>query len=211
MNGPVDVVESIVEIGPHRVELVHPPDAEALIEEEAFEREEFLPYWAELWPSAQALARVVAGSRLRGARVLELGCGLALPAIVAALGGARVLATDWSEDALAFAARNAERNGVVLETARLDWGSPATGPGVFDLVLAADVLYERRNVEQLLALLPGLGPEVLVADPGRPALGAFLTAARETWKVEESPDEELPRGGIYRLTREREKSLRDGT
>lgn len=197
----MDVVESIVEIGPHRVALVHPPDAEELIEEEAFEREEFLPYWAELWPSALALARVVAGSRLRGTRVIELGCGLALPSIVAALGGARVLATDWSEDALAFAARNAERNGAALETARLDWGAPQVGEEPFGLVLAADVLYERRNVDQLLALLPRLAPEAIVADPGRPALGAFLEGARERWRVEETPAEELPRGGIYRLTR----------
>ncbi len=197
----MEETETHVEVGPHRIALVHPPDAVELIEEEAFEREELLPYWAELWPSALALARVVAGSRLRGMRAIELGCGLALPAIAASLGGAHVLATDWSADALVFAARNAERNGAALETALLAWADPEPPAGPFDLVLAAGVLYERRNVEELLTLLPRLGREVLLADPGRPALGAFLEGARESWIVEEGSAEELPRGGVYRLTR----------
>src|SRR5205807_7139673 len=95
-----DVVEEIVEVGGRRLSLLRPRDAEALLDEEAFEHEEFLPYWAELWPAAVALARAVAGLALDGLRVLELGCGLALPSVVAALGGADVLATDWSPDAL---------------------------------------------------------------------------------------------------------------
>ena len=55
----------------------------------------------------------------------------------------------------------------------------------FDLVLAADVLYERASVALLLSLLPQLGPEVWLADPGRPAADAFLEAARSRhWGVE---------------------------
>ena len=71
-----------------------------MIDEAAFDEEEFLPYWAELWPSGLALARHVAARELRGLRVLELGCGLGLPALAAALRGADVLATDWAEDAI---------------------------------------------------------------------------------------------------------------
>lgn len=183
------------------VELLRPPDAEALISEESFEHEEFLPYWAELWPSSLALARMVAGLDVGGLRVIELGCGLALPSIVAALEGAQVLATDWSADALVFAARNAKLNGAPLETARLAWAEPKLPPGRFDLVLAADVLYERRNVEQLLALLPLLGDEVLLADPGRPALPAFLESAAVGWEVAPAAAPELPRGAIRRLRR----------
>ena len=112
----MDVVETTVEIGGLALSLVHPPDAEELIDEEAFEHEEFLPYWAELWPSAVALARALGERELEGSRVLELGCGLALPSIVAARRGAEVVATDWSPDALTFASRNAARNGVELDT-----------------------------------------------------------------------------------------------
>ncbi|HWH05387.1 MAG TPA: methyltransferase domain-containing protein [Gaiellaceae bacterium] len=198
----MDVTES-VDLGPLTLEIVHPPSADELIEEEAFEREEFLPYWAELWPSAVALARAVARRDVRGLAVVELGCGLGLPSIAAALGGARVLATDWSPDALVYAERNARANGAALQTLRVAWAGPAAlvARGPFELVLAADVLYERRNAEQLLALLPQLAPEVLLADPGRPALRAFLDAAAAFWQLEALPAPELPRGAVHRLTR----------
>jgi predicted nicotinamide N-methyase len=198
----VDVTENLV-VGGRPVTLVHPPDATALIDEEAFEHEEFLPYWAELWPSAVALSAAVAARRPRGCRVVELGCGLALPAIVAALEGAHVLATDWSTEALAYARRNAHANGAQLETLRVAWADAAAllARAPFDLVVAADVLYERRNVPQLLELLPRLGAEVLLADPGRPALTAFLEGAADAWLVTRDEVPELPRGGVYRLAR----------
>ena len=144
---------------------------------------------------------MLADRDLGGRSVLELGCGLALPSIVAARLGADVLATDWSSDALAFAVRNAARNGVELRTMPAAWGRPdelvARGP--WSLVVSSDVLYERRNAEQLLDLLPRLGDEVLLADPGRPALRSFLDGAAERWRIDETPAPELPRGGVYRL------------
>ena len=119
--------------------------------------------------------------------MLELGCGLALPSLAAALGGARVLATDWSPDAMAVLELNAKRNGVTLESALVSWAEPeplvARAP--WDFVLAADVLYERRNADELLALLPQLGAEVLLADPGRPHAKTFLERAAEQWTIEE--------------------------
>ena len=194
------MVETTVDLGGLALTVLHPPDAEELLDEQAFERDEFLPYWAELWPSSLALARFVAGLELAGERVLELGCGLALPSLVAARGGADVLATDWSPDALAFAERNAARNGVELRTRLLAWDRPLDTAGEgWSLVLASDVLYERRNVEPLLELFPALGAEVLLADPGRPALRAFIEGAEERWHVEVVGAPELPRGGIHRL------------
>ena len=151
----MDVTDEI-ELGSRLLAITHPPDATELIDEDAFEREEFLPYWAELWPSSIALARAVTALPLAGLAVVELGCGLALPSIAAALGGARVLATDWSSEALAYAERNARDNGAELETARVAWANPdalvARAP--FDLVLAADVLYEARNAAQLQRAAP---------------------------------------------------------
>jgi len=195
-----DLVEEIVPLPERELSILRPRSSEALLDEEAFEHEEFLPYWAELWPSGVALARTLSGRALRGARTLELGCGLALPSIAAALSGGRVLATDWSPDALELAGLNAARNGVSLELMRCSWAEP--GPiverGPWDLVLAADVLYERRNVEQLLVLLPRLVDEgeVLLADPGRPHAKSFLEQAARGWGVEKS-DRETVR--IYRL------------
>jgi predicted nicotinamide N-methyase len=192
---------TVVELGGRTFRIEHPPSADDLIDEDAFEHEEFLPYWAELWPSAVALARAVAALPLGGRRVLELGCGLGLPSIAAARSGAAVLATDWSPEALVFAARNADLNEVELRTARLAWAEPELPAGSFDLVLAADVLYERRNVAELLALLPRLADEVLLADPGRPALPAFLEGAAPDWELETTAVPELPRGALHRLRR----------
>ncbi len=170
-------VEESLELAPGlRVALLRPVSAEALIDEEAFDEDEFLPYWAELWPSGIALARAVAARDVRGLRVLELGCGLGLPSLAAALGGADVLATDWALDAIALLRRNATRNGAALraEVVRWDDPEPLLREAPWDLVLGADLLYEARNAEQLAALLPRLGGGLLLAEPGRPYAGAFL-------------------------------------
>jgi predicted nicotinamide N-methyase len=198
-----DLVEEVVPIGGRDLRLLRPRDAEALLDEEAFEREEFLPYWAELWPSSLALARTIAGRALRGARTLELGCGLGLPSIAAALAGGRVLATDWSAEAVAMTAANAERNDAAVETLVCSWTAPepllARAP--WDLVLASDVLYEARNGDVLLELLPRLGPEVWLADPGRPPAAPFLEAAARDWEIRSRPAAGLPQGAVHRLRR----------
>ena len=164
-----------------------------------------MPYWAELWPAGVALARAVSGASLGGKRVAELGCGgLALPSLAAALAGARVLATDWAPDALPLATLNAERNGTAIETAREAWGTPEAlvERAPWHLVLAADVLYEQRNVEQLLDLLPRLideRGEVWLADPGRATLPGFLERAHEAFSVRETADAQHPTVTIVRL------------
>ena len=189
------------------IELMRPPDAEALISEEAFDHEEFLPYWAELWASAVALAHDVSLRSLRGAPTLELGCGLGLPSIAAALAGGRVVATDWSPDAVRATAANAELNGVDVETLQVSWAEPdaLVERAPWPLVLASDVLYERRNVEQLLDLLPRLVDEaglVLLADPGRVPAERFLAAAPERgWTVRSVASPRARRVLIHRLRR----------
>jgi predicted nicotinamide N-methyase len=189
------------------VELMRPPDAEALISEESFEHEEFLPYWAELWASAVALAHDVSIRSLRGRRTLELGCGLGLPSIAAARAGGRVLATDWSPDAVSATAVNAERNDVEIETLQCAWdeADAIVARAPWQLVIASDVLYERRNVDQLLDLLPRLVDErglVLLADPGRVQSERFLlTAADEGWIVRSTRSSRAQRVWIHRLRR----------
>jgi len=183
----LDLVEDTIELPAHTLSILRPRSAEALLDEEAFEREEFLPYWAERWASGDALARAVAERDLRGRRVVELGCGLALPSLAATLGGADVLATDWSPDAIALACENASRNELELETAVVRWSEPQLllERAPWDLVLAADVLYERRNVDELLALLPELASDVLLAEPGRPHAKTFLDRAAGEWTIEQ--------------------------
>ena len=205
MSGPgEDLVEEIVALPGGELAVLRPRDSEALIDEEAFEHEERMPYWAELWPSGVALARALWGSSLRGKRVLELGCGgIALPSIAAALAGGRALATDWAPEALELAAVNAERNDAAIETEVAAWGDAdaLVERGPFDLVLGADVLYERRNLPLLLDLLPRLTGErgsAWIADPGRPPLPDFLDGARKRFTVAWTSDPARP-AEVYRL------------
>jgi predicted nicotinamide N-methyase len=152
------------------LELVRPVEPESLLDEDAFADDEFLPYWAELWPAGLALARALP-EQLAGVSVVELGCGLGVPSLVAAARGAHVTAVDWAADAVALLRENAARNDVTLDAVHADW---RTFAGSFDLALAADVLYEARNVEPLVELLPRLAPEALVGLAGRPYEDDFL-------------------------------------
>ena len=179
-----ELIDRTLSLPSGELRLLQPADAAELPDDREVEWAPLVPYWSVLWRSGVALAREP--ERLEGLRVVELGCGLGVPSLAASRSGATVLATDADPEALELLARNAARNGLAVETARVDWASPAdlVGRGPFDLVLAADVLYERASVAQLLKLLPQLAPEVLLADPGRPAAGAFLAGARRRWRVE---------------------------
>src|SRR3954463_2456461 len=117
LPSPTELVDETVVVGDEAISLLRPRDSDELLEEEAFEHEELLPYWAELWPSSVALARAISTRSLRGRPTLELGCGLGLVSVAAAIAGGRVLATDWSAESVRFTKSNATRNGVEVETA----------------------------------------------------------------------------------------------
>lgn len=207
MQRPQTIIETIAP-GGVPLTLERPTTPDELLDEERFAVDEFLPYWAELWPSGLALAELVATLPLDGVRVLELGCGLGVPSLVAAARGARVLAGDWAPEALALLRANATRNGLSLETALLDWRHPSTpAERRFPLVLAADVLYEQRNIDPLLdalALLVTPDGEALVADPGRAHATVFLHEAEAAgFRIETQGHPRLPRGGVHRLRRAR--------
>jgi predicted nicotinamide N-methyase len=161
--------------------ITHPVSADDLIDENDFDRDERLPYWAELWPSALALARHLSERDLGGKRAIELGCGVGLPTILALAQGADVLATDHYEAALDFTAYNSRTNlNQEPRVSVLDWReSDIEGIGTFDLVLAADVLYERKSAAALANLVPKLfapGGEAIFADPRRDEAPSFLEA-----------------------------------
>jgi len=188
--------------------MVHPAAADTLIDEEDFDRNERLPYWADLWPSAIALARRVAMMDLSGKRVMELGCGLGLPSIAALSRGAAVLSTDHYRAALDFAVYNARANlgaslGRELETLHLDWRTPPDDLAPFDLVLAADVLYDKMNVAPLVDLVPKLlthDGQLLLADPRRDYAGRFLEAMEQRG-FEKSAESVTVEIMLYRLQR----------
>jgi predicted nicotinamide N-methyase len=181
-----ELLDQSIDLPGGELHLLQPRESAELPDAGAVEWAPITPYWSVLWRSGVALARELEGMALRDLRVIELGCGLGVPSIVAARAGATVLATDVCAEALALLARNARANQVRIETARVDWGEPEelVRRGPFDLVLAADVLYERGSVASLLSLLPQLAPVTWLADPGRPAVAAFMEQAGTRWSIE---------------------------
>jgi predicted nicotinamide N-methyase len=181
-----EFVTHTIELPSGELRVLQPKEAAKIPDDHQVEWAPLAPYWSVLWRSGMALARELDGENLRGRRVVELGCGLAVPSIAAARGGAEVIATDGDIDALGLVRRNAEANGVELETAAVDWADPdeLVDRGPFDLVLCSDILYERPSVAMLLKLLPRLAPVAWVADPGRPAAEAFMEQASRRWEIE---------------------------
>ena len=112
------------------------------------------PYWAELWPSAVGLARsLIERKNLSGMRVLEVGCGLGLPGIAAAMAGASVLLTDANPDALAFARLNAHRNGCRnIATLRFNWRYASIDES-FDMIIGSEVVYDIDDFEPISRLV----------------------------------------------------------
>jgi predicted nicotinamide N-methyase len=115
------------------------------------------PYWMHLWPGALAVARQAARAPEvgPGARVLELGCGLGLPALIAARRGARALACDALFDPLHFARRSAAASGVRLDLLQMNWAAPALRAG-FDVCMGADVAYDVDSEPALAAAVAAL-------------------------------------------------------
>jgi predicted nicotinamide N-methyase len=152
------------------------------ISPEEFLKDEQMPYWAEIWPAAVTLSHVIMEELdIAGKSVIELGAGVGMASVAAARKGGRVLATDYSTEALRFAVYNALRNGVPLETGRLDWRM-VRNDEKFDIVIAADVLYERVNLLPIVTAIEALlkeGGAAYIADPRRRLAEQFLELVSE--------------------------------
>ncbi len=157
--------------------------------EEDSGRAQPVPFWAAVWPAARVLARWLLDhpESVIGARVLDLGCGGGLVAIAAAVAGAsHVVANDVDPVALAVAQENAAANAVQIECSAQDLlTEPLAVPA--DLVLVADLFYEKEQAARttaFLAALRGRGVRAIVADAGRPfaprAEGTVLARERVT-------------------------------
>lgn len=203
--------------------ILTPADHDRLLDEAESDPEQHLPYWAEIWPSGIALGDVVLthADELAGLPVLELGSGLGVTAAAALEAGANLLATDYSAISLNLCRYNSLRNaGHEPGALEINWRAPtdellarADEVRGFPLILAADVLYETRDVAPLLALSARLlAPDgtLWLAEPGREAAQRFLTAATELGWGRESETHEGPwsegtrvRVGVHFLRRPR--------
>lgn len=164
----------------HVFSILKPANADDLIREEDFVRDERLPYWADVWPSSLILAGKLLKLDGAGQSALELGCGVGLCTLAATSTGFDVLSTDYYQDALDVTRANVFRNlGRAARTQLVDWRHVPRDLGTFDLVFASDVLYEKEYALLLpIILCRVLEPQgtALIADPGRVAAPMFVEA-----------------------------------
>lgn len=202
--------------------ITRPTNMDDLLDRIVDDPEQNLPYWAELWPSGIALADAILDepALVAGQRTLELGCGAGTTAAAALLAGADLTVTDYAPEALILCRYNALANGAPEpeQALRMNWRAPhvdflaEVGRG-YAVALAADALYERRDIAPLLALADRVvapGGLLWLAEPGRDVAAAFLDDARRAgWLVESThhdgpwpdPADAGTRVGLHRLTR----------
>ena len=214
-----------VQIGGRTISVVRPGDPDRLLDDPVVvdwnRRDDYMPYWAYLWPAAYLLAEVVmrepwpdigSGAGRFEFEAVEIGCGLGLGGLAALTRGRTVLFTDYDRAPLEYVARSAAENGFDpnrFAVRRLDWRDQPDAQ--FPVVLGADVIYEPPLVPlvaNLLAkLLPpgGLG---LIATPYRVAAESFPRAAtavglscRTELTQARLDDGRWFEGTVYRVTR----------
>lgn len=159
---------------------------EAMTPEEQLDpfAEDLCPYFGVLWPAAEALSIYLSDNPflIQGKAVLELGCGLGLPSIVATQLGAKVIATDFHPDVEEYFLRNCRHTNITCSYERLNWREDNPNLGQFDVVIGSDVLYESKHPKEVAqGLLRYVKPrgKVLLSDPGRNHLQQFMNAMNE--------------------------------
>jgi predicted nicotinamide N-methyase len=159
--GPI-VRETVIVENRHFL-IDHPGESDRLMKHpavhEAFAKDEYMPYWADLWPASRMLVKAILHEPWTpGTEAIEIGCGLGLPGIVALTMGLKVTFSDYDASALRFAADNARINGQSdFRTLQMDWRAPPDDLQV-PVILASDLIYELRNVAPLVALIKKMLP-----------------------------------------------------
>lgn len=153
--------------------------------------DERMPYWADLWPSAIALSEYITEHSVlvKNQDVIELGCGLGLPGMVASNLGGKVLMTDYLEEALSFARLNWEQNlSSVFNSELVDWRN-IDDKKKYDIVLASDVAYENRSFQPLLIALKSLvkkNGRILLSEPNRKFSSPFIELLKTEFEIKKT-------------------------
>ncbi len=217
--GPVIVTE--IEFQGRPIRLVRPTDPDRMLDDPTVRdwnrRDDYMPYWAYVWPAAYLLAEAVMRESWPESpdggpvEALEIGCGLGLAGLAGLACGLRVQFSDYDPAALDFVVRSAAENGFDrsrFTTRLLDWRDLPRER--FAVILGADVIYETRLVPLVTDVLDNLlapGGLGLIASPYRVAAQRFPAAVAERALICDSgpatarTEEGMVRGTIYRITR----------
>lgn len=135
------------------------------------------PLFGVVWPSARMLADIMSTHAIDDLRILEVGCGLALPSIVLHSRGADITASDYHPLVRNFLDANTALNGLTdIETMTGDWADEGGAPNLFDLIIGSDLLYERDHFDLLAGYIHRHAKptaKVIIVDPGRGHAGKF--------------------------------------
>jgi predicted nicotinamide N-methyase len=138
--------------------------------------------FGQIWPSGRLLAQVMHCFDVSGKRILELGCGIGLASLVLQRRGADVVASDMHPLTEPFLAYNAALNALpAVHYRQLRWDTPLPTLGLFDLIIASDVLYETDHaniLSDVVARHAQDSAEVLITDPGRGNSARFTRLLR---------------------------------
>ena len=181
------LVTSEIPIGARCWRVTAVQNQDALLD--AVEMLEHMPYGFLLWESAVGMAQLLTEQpeRVAGKRVLELGCGVGFPGMVAQSLGAQVWQTDHQRGALQVAESNAAQNGVAgINRFLADWRT-WNHTERYDVLLGADILYERGMhfyLEQIFKQNLAPGGKLLIGDPVRPQAMEFTAdLERKGWRM----------------------------
>lgn len=174
-----------ITIGEHDIHLrtlmnrnqFHDPDGEA---EAAGIYEGYWSLFGVVWNAARVLAELMNREDIEGKRILEMGCGIALPSLLLHKRGADITATDYHPEAGAFLADNVELNELPpLPWVQADWALESPELGQFDLLIGSDILYERDHVDVLAGFVERHAKpasRVVLVDAGRGHSNHFARA-----------------------------------
>ncbi len=183
-------------VGKHQIDFIRPMNADALLDDplvhQRHAQDGYMPYWAYLWPTTQHMVAYFDRHPLpAGSRTLELGCGIGLLGLGLGLQGYHVTITDYDPLSVELSLANARLNGLEeLQGFAYDWRTPLHVLD-WDVMVASDVLYERRHHEPVIELLTNCLTKQQVCylgDPGRGLLPTFIDQAKKTLRVDVSLD-----------------------
>ena len=148
--------------------------------------EEYCPYFGVLWEAGIGLSQFLAGHDLKNKKILEIGCGLALPSFLVTKMGGEIIATDFHADVPLFLELNQKNNSITFPYREMNWRDEIertrTDLGLFDLVIGSDILYESQHPMQVAkALIAFLKPggKIILSDPGRAYIQKFISSMNE--------------------------------